>query len=233
VKLISSAELTQWLRKVDAGQMVMIIDACYAADVANSGQEEFKPGPMGDRGLGQLAYDKKMRILAATQAGNVALESDKLGEGLLTYALVQDGLKLHKADLQGVGTITLQEWLQYGEQRVPELYEDIRRGKLQLTRKGEIITGKALQMTTTEAQTPELFDFASGLEVVTAERKATQCSLVARSRVSPPCRAGVAHFPTAPCASPPPGLRYRAGCWPRVCSAQRRRLKRPRSSPPV
>jgi hypothetical protein len=33
----------------------------------------------------KLAYDKGMRILAATQADNVALESEKLGQGLLTY----------------------------------------------------------------------------------------------------------------------------------------------------
>jgi hypothetical protein len=39
---------------------------------------------MGDRGLSQLAYDKGMQILAATQTENVAIESEKLGQGLLT-----------------------------------------------------------------------------------------------------------------------------------------------------
>ena len=65
-KLISSEELSFWLRDVDAGEMVMIIDACHSA--ASVDTPGFKPGPMGDRGLGQLAYDKGMRILAATQA---------------------------------------------------------------------------------------------------------------------------------------------------------------------
>jgi hypothetical protein len=66
-------------------------DARAAASVAASG---FKPGPMGDRGLGQLAYDKGMRILAATQADDFALESGDVGQGLLTYALVCEGLGL-------------------------------------------------------------------------------------------------------------------------------------------
>ena len=70
--------------------MVMIVDACHSAAGVPEG---FKPGPMGDRGLGQLAYDKGMRILAATQANDVALESGQIGQGLLTYALVEDGLK--------------------------------------------------------------------------------------------------------------------------------------------
>jgi uncharacterized caspase-like protein len=97
-KFISSDELSQWLRDVDAGELVMIIDACHSAA---SVPEAFKPGPMGDRGLGQLAYDKGMQILAATQADNVALESERLGQGLLTYALVQDGLKARKAASDG------------------------------------------------------------------------------------------------------------------------------------
>jgi hypothetical protein len=73
------------------------------------------------RGLGQLAYDKGMQILAATQADNVALESERLGQGLLTYALVQDGLKARKAAPDGNGPITIKTWLRYAEKRVPEL----------------------------------------------------------------------------------------------------------------
>ncbi|KXU92093.1 hypothetical protein CR51_31140 [Caballeronia megalochromosomata] len=165
-KLISSEELSQWLREADAGQMVMILDTCHAAGATVNGEGEFKPGPMGDRGLGQLAYDKGMRILAATQAGDVALESEKVGEGLLTYALVHDGLDLRKADLNGDGIITLEEWLRYGESRVPSLYQEIHDGKLALARKGEIITAKELEDPLNRAQTPELFDFHKAVNTV-------------------------------------------------------------------
>jgi len=90
--LISSEELSLWLKDVDAGDMVMIVDACHAAAAVEG--DEFKPGPMGSRGLGQLSYDKGMRILTATQAANVAIESGSLGHGLLTYALVKSSFHM-------------------------------------------------------------------------------------------------------------------------------------------
>jgi WD40 repeat protein/uncharacterized caspase-like protein len=167
-KFISSEELSQWLREVDAGELVMIIDACHSAA---SVPEGFKPGPMGDRGLGQLAYDKGMQILAATQADNVALESENLGQGLLTYALVQDGLKARKAAPDGKGPITIKAWLRYAEKRVPELYEDVRAGRLrvvgfdatdadrQLVAKDSSINPAFYTEAAQHAQTPALFDF--------------------------------------------------------------------------
>ena len=164
-KFISSEELSQWLREVDAGQMAMIIDACHSA--ASVDAPGFKPGPMGDRGLGQLAYDKGMMILAATQASNVALEVQKVQQGLLTYALVVDGFKegasepqRRNADLDKNGAITLKEWLQYGERRVPALYEDIRTGKLKAVRRDPTPVDPNWRNTTArKAQTPSLFDF--------------------------------------------------------------------------
>ncbi|UUZ51523.1 caspase family protein [Massilia sp. B-10] len=66
---ISSAELTRWLRPVDGGDMALVIDACHSGAAVGA---DFKPGPMGSRGLGQLAFDKGMLVLAATQADNVA-----------------------------------------------------------------------------------------------------------------------------------------------------------------
>jgi hypothetical protein len=167
-KFISSEELSQWLREVDAGELVMIIDACHSAA---SVPEGFKPGPMGDRGLGQLAYDKGMQILAATQADNVALESEKLGQGLLTYALVEDGLKARKAAPDGNGPITLKTWLRYAEKRVPALYDDIRTSKLKVVgfglqdAKRELVARDSTVdpafyiETAQQAQTPALFDF--------------------------------------------------------------------------
>ncbi len=64
-----------------------------------------------DSGLGQLAFDKGIRILAATQADDVALEDARLGQGLLTYALAVDGFAAGAADLDGDGSIRIDEWL--------------------------------------------------------------------------------------------------------------------------
>src|ERR1700761_3614638 len=100
----------------------MIVDTCHSASTVD--EPGFKPGPMGSRGLGQLAYDKGMRILAASQADDVALESEKLKQGLLTYALVHDGLEAAQATSPETnGSITINSWLQYGANRVPGLYK--------------------------------------------------------------------------------------------------------------
>ncbi len=121
---ISSGELSAWLRGVDAGQLALVVDCCHAA--ATVEQPGFKPGPMGSRGLGQLAYDKAMRVLAASQADDVALEALVKGEGhgLLTYALVREGLAGGKAAGAGAN-LTLGSLLKYAEGRVPSLYAEV------------------------------------------------------------------------------------------------------------
>jgi WD40 repeat protein len=151
---ISSDELSQWLRDVDAGEMAMIVDACHsAAAVAGT---DFKPGPMGSRGLGQLAYDKGMRILTATQTDNVALETNQIRQGLLSYALIQNGLKEEKANyLPHDEKITLAEWLNYAVVRVPELYAEMRAGRI-----GKELTEELSGATNEKLQQPSLFDFS-------------------------------------------------------------------------
>jgi WD40 repeat protein len=116
---ISADELADWLRPIDAGEMTLILDACYSAESVQAG--DFKPGPMGSRGLGQLAYDKRMRVLAASQSDEVAHEYDYLQQGLLTYVLTHDGLDEGKADWKPVDKkITVGEWLSYGAGAVPK-----------------------------------------------------------------------------------------------------------------
>jgi len=158
---ISSDELSLWLRDVDAGTLTMIVDACHsAAAVEGAG---FKPGPMGSRGLGQLAYNKGMQILAASQASDVAWESALLGHGLLTHALVRDGLMAGQSDhAPEDGQVGLTEWLQYGAARVPALYEEVQQGQIQTfgsggdTSRSVVVGGR-----TRDAyfQRPALFDF--------------------------------------------------------------------------
>lgn len=143
----------------------MIVDACHSA--ASVG-DEFKPGPMGSRGLGQLAFDKGMRILAASQADDVALESDLIQQGLLSFALVQDGLEGRQADHKPKDDrITLEEWLNYAVVRVPVLAADVKAGKVTASRgSGE---GRGLKLVSggdpakrRAIQQPSLFDFTKG-----------------------------------------------------------------------
>lgn len=158
-KSISSDELSAWLRDVDAGNMVMIVDACHSA--ASVG-EKFKPGPMGSRGLGQLAFDKGMRILAASQADDVALEIDHLKHGLLSSALIVDGMKRFSADRTPKdGKITLDEWLRYGVDQVPILAKEFKADEMQVAGRGMKkkikVDGKLIDK---PDQQPALFDFS-------------------------------------------------------------------------
>jgi hypothetical protein len=165
-QVVSSDELAAWLREVDAGEMVLIVDACNSA-AAVSGTE-FKPAPMGSRGLGQLAYDKGMRVLTATQAENVALEDAALKQGLLSYALVQEGLRRGAADsLTRDGKLYLDEWLQYGVERVPRLYADVREGRMTKQLGLAASEVKANELIT---QRPALFDFAPRRTLLPARR---------------------------------------------------------------
>lgn len=81
---ISSNELANWLQGVDAGKMYMILDSCYSAAAPGS---NFKPGPLGDRTFGQLAYDKGMTILTASQQS--ALSPMKIKGTLLSRTLIE------------------------------------------------------------------------------------------------------------------------------------------------
>lgn len=110
-----------------AGSLLMVIDAC------NSGQaleaEEKRRGPMNSKGLAQLAYEKGMYILTAAQSYQAALEAAQLGHGLLTYALVEEGLKTAAADNEPKdGTLSAREWLDFATERVPQLQQEKMKG---------------------------------------------------------------------------------------------------------
>ena len=120
---ISDEELEAAVEGIDAGQMLLVIDAC------NSGQaleaEEKRRGPMNSKGLAQLAYEKGMYILTAAQSYQAAKEAAKLGHGFLTYALVEEGLKTPVADREPKdGQVLLREWLDFATERVPQMQQD-------------------------------------------------------------------------------------------------------------
>jgi uncharacterized caspase-like protein len=81
---------------------------------------------MNSKGLAQLAYEKGMYILTATQSDQSAIEVERFGHGLLTYALVEEGLEQEAADTSPRdGQIELREWFDYAVRRVPELQQRV------------------------------------------------------------------------------------------------------------
>jgi hypothetical protein len=169
-RAISSDELSAWLREVDAGQIAIIADACHSAATVDA--QGFKPGPMGSRGLGQLAYDKRIMLLAASQAADVAFEYDALQHGLLTYALVQDGLSNGAADHRPRdGEVRLNEWLSFGADRVPKLDQAIREKRFDALGLDPARTrGLLIAPGAPGFQSPVLFDFSGNRPSATIAR---------------------------------------------------------------
>jgi len=66
-----------------------------------------------------------MYILTAAQSYQAALEAAQLGHGLLTYALVEEGLKTAMADSEPKdGVLNAREWLDFATDRVPQMQEE-------------------------------------------------------------------------------------------------------------
>ncbi|MCP4807841.1 MAG: PQQ-binding-like beta-propeller repeat protein [Proteobacteria bacterium] len=158
-------ELRQALQAIDAGAMALVLDACNSA--ASVEGEGFRPGPLASGGFGQLAYDKGMAILAASQSDAVALEVGSLQHGLLTWALVVEGLDQGAADhAPADGRLSLEEWLTYGARRVPELAEVVVQGGELETSRGVSARSTPLGDSTTApdvAQRPRLFSYGGDL----------------------------------------------------------------------
>lgn len=117
--------------------------------------------------MGQLAYDKDMKILSATQADNIALELSNLEQGLLSYALLEEGIKNALADVDRDKRLFAAEWLSFAERRVPELYQEIKDGKRGVMSGGSDAKGDGRrdvyldekQKDSLNLQRPHLFDF--------------------------------------------------------------------------
>jgi uncharacterized caspase-like protein len=117
---ITDRDLEQVLEPLDARHIALIVDACQSGQLL--GQEGERFGPMNSRGLAQLAYEKGMAIIVASQAYEAALESSRLGHGYMTFALVEEGLKSKVADRAPAdGQLTILEWFTHAVGRVPEL----------------------------------------------------------------------------------------------------------------
>jgi uncharacterized caspase-like protein/WD40 repeat protein len=152
---ISDLDLERVLEPLDATHVALVIDACQSGQAL--GAEDGRYGPMNSQGLAQLAYEKGISILAASQAYQAALESARLGHGYLTFALVEEGLKGHAADRTPTdGAVTIEEWFDHAARRVPQLQSEAIDGARQQGRVLRFDTGVA-RPGESRLQTPRVF----------------------------------------------------------------------------
>jgi WD40 repeat protein/uncharacterized caspase-like protein len=127
---VSDLELEAALRPLDVDQLLLIIDACNSGQALESSDQ--RRGPMNTRGFAQLAYEKGMYVLTASQSSEAAFESIGLQHSYLAYALLEEGIKSGAADADHDGQITLNEWLSYATNRVPKIRPPKQEGGKQL-----------------------------------------------------------------------------------------------------
>lgn len=148
---ISDLELEDALKPVDVDQLLLVIDACNSGQVLNA--EEQRRGPMNAKGLAQLAYEKGMYVLTASQSDEVAFESEGLKHSYLAYALVEEGIKSSAADADRNGQLLLKEWFDYATDRVPQIA------------KQKVVAGKQLEEVDPDerrVQRPRVFNMREG-----------------------------------------------------------------------
>jgi len=127
---VSDVELEEVLKPLDVDQLLLVVDACNSGQVLQSTDE--RRGPMNTKGLAQLAYEKGMYVLTASQSDEVAFESAGLQHSYLAYALIEEGIKSGAADTDHDGQILLNEWFNYATDRVPRIRGQKQAGGKQL-----------------------------------------------------------------------------------------------------
>lgn len=120
-RAVSDRDLEAWLEPIAAAHLLLVLDACDSG--AAIGPAAQRIGPLNSSGLGELAFEKGLDILAASQAAQSANENSRLGHGLLTYALLQEGIEQGKAAV--ADRVEVRHWLEYTASEVPLLMQQI------------------------------------------------------------------------------------------------------------
>lgn len=69
-----------------AQHIALILDACHSGQVLEA--DEWRTGPMNSRSLAQLAWEKGIEVITASQSNQYAKELKNLQHGPLTYYLL-------------------------------------------------------------------------------------------------------------------------------------------------
>jgi|GEM_PF-6656240 len=126
---IDDRRLESALRGINAGHVLLILDTCQSGQIIKTA-DDVRRGPLNTRGFAQLAYEKRVQVLAAAQSWESARETRTYKHGLLTYALMETGLRKNEADdAPRDGSIDSEEWLKYAVERVPRLDGEGRRAE--------------------------------------------------------------------------------------------------------
>jgi hypothetical protein len=100
---------------LQAENIALIIDACHSGETLES--EEWRVGPMNSRSFAQLAWEKGMEIITASQHDQYAKELKSLSHGILTWCLLEGFEKAPSDD----GYLYVKSWLDFAAREVPRI----------------------------------------------------------------------------------------------------------------
>lgn len=120
--VITSEELTDWVKAIKALKQVMILDTCAAGAAAAKLVEKRDVSSDQIRAIERMKDRTGFYVLMGSAADAVSYEATRYGQGLLTYALLQGmkGAALRDGEFMDVSTL-----LQYARERVPALARGI------------------------------------------------------------------------------------------------------------
>ncbi|MBI1814171.1 MAG: caspase family protein [Deltaproteobacteria bacterium] len=107
------------IRRLNARQILLVADACYAGALGDISHRGISPGGVDAQ---VIAERQGFVLLTATGRDQLAFESARWGGSAFARALI-DGL-LGAADIDGDGTVSVDELVHFIQVRVRELTED-------------------------------------------------------------------------------------------------------------
>lgn len=115
---LSSAELTEWFKKIPALKQVLILDTCAAGAAASKLIEHRDVSADQIRAIDRLRDRTGFHVLMGCASDRVSYEASQYSQGLLTYSLLQGmrGAKLRESEYMDV-----MELFQYAADQVPQL----------------------------------------------------------------------------------------------------------------
>jgi WD40 repeat protein/uncharacterized caspase-like protein len=156
---VSATQIRDTLEPLQADRAVIIIDACESGQALD--QVDARAGPLAGRSLAQLAYDKAIFVISASQSREAAIELQRLGHGVFSWVLFDRGFEA-AADENRDGFTTIREWLAFAQSETPkevdkglaELDKTLQRTK---TRKPATTRSTFADEALNRAQTPRVF----------------------------------------------------------------------------
>jgi hypothetical protein len=117
---VSDTEVAAALERARASWIALVVDATDPAQATRAA--DMDAGPMRSVGLARIARRVGAYVLVATQGYNASRLAAIDGRGLLSWALIDEGLVDPAADRPPQnGLVELREWLAFGVHRIPQL----------------------------------------------------------------------------------------------------------------